>query len=129
MPESKKIVLDTNFLLIPAQFGVDIFAEIERICQFPYKLCIVDKTAQELENILKKQRGKQKEAAKLALSLLKAKNINTLPSAMSSVDDAIVALANKQTIVATQDILLKRRLRDIVGGIITLRQKKYLIIA
>ena len=44
----KKIILDTNFLLIPAQFNVDIFSEIERICDFQYQLCIVDKTLSEL---------------------------------------------------------------------------------
>ena len=128
MPNSKKVILDTNFLLIPGQFGVDIFTEIDRICQFPYTLYIVDKTLQELESILQNQRGKAKEAVKLALGIIKAKNINTLPSANKSVDDAIVDAATEDMIVATQDAALKQRLKDKAGGIITLRQKKYLIL-
>ena len=128
MPGSKKVILDTNFLLIPGQFGVDIFSELDRICRFAYRLYIIDRTSQELENILEKQRGRQKEAAKLALAILKAKNINTLPSAGMDVDDAIVASADMETLVATQDAGLKRRLKG-KCGIITLRQKRYLIIA
>lgn len=127
MPHSKKVVLDTNFLLIPAQFGVDIFTEIDRICQFPYTLYIIDKTLGELEKIMQNQRGRQKEAAKLTLALVRAKNINTLPSATQTVDDAIVAIAADDVIVATQDIALKQRLKNKAGGVITLRQKKYLI--
>ncbi len=129
MPESKKVVLDTNFLLIPGQFRVDIFSELDRVCQGAYQVFILDKTLEELENILRKQRGKHKEAAKLALGLVKAKNINTLPSGKETVDDAIVALADKDTLVATQDMGLKRRLKGKAGGVITLRQKKYLIIS
>ncbi|MBI4149966.1 DNA-binding protein [Candidatus Woesearchaeota archaeon] len=129
MPKSKKVVLDTNFLLIPGQFKVDIFSELDRVCQFAYTLYVLDMTRNELENIIQKQRGKQKEAAKLALALVKAKNINTLPSASKNVDDALVALADKDTFIATQDVVLKRRLKGKVGGIITLRQKKYLIIS
>ncbi len=129
MPQSKKIILDTNFLLIPAQFGVDIFSELDRVCSFVYKLYIVDKTLQELENIISKQRGRQREAAKLAVAIIKAKNINTLPSANEkSVDDTIVALVDRDVLVATQDMALKRRLKHKAGGVIVMRQKKYLII-
>ncbi len=128
MPQSKKVVLDTNFLLIPGQFKVDIFSELDRICHGAYTVFILDKTFQELERILQKQRGRQKEAAKLALAIIRAKNINTLPSGKETVDDAIVTLADKDTLVATQDMALKRRLKGKAGGIITLRQKKYLIV-
>ena len=128
MPQSKKVVLDTNFLLIPGQFKVDIFSELDRICHGTYTVFILDKTLQELERILQKQRGRQKEAAKLALAIIRAKNINTLPSGKETVDDAIVTLADKDTFVATQDMALKRRLKGKAGGIITLRQKKYLIL-
>ena len=46
----QKILLDTNFLLIPAAFNVDIFSEFNRI--FPKnKLFILDKSIGELRNI------------------------------------------------------------------------------
>ena len=55
----KKIILDTNFLLIPSQFNVDIFTEIDRICLFKYKLCVLDETINELNSIIEKQKGKK----------------------------------------------------------------------
>lgn len=128
MPISKKILLDTNFLLIPAQFGVDIFSEIERICHFPYKLCVLDKTVNELEKIEQTQKGKHRERAKLALSLIKNKKINIIPSEKGNyVDDIIVGLINSNYIVATQDKELKKRVEAKKVPIISLRQKKYLI--
>ena len=46
-----KIYLDTNFLLIPAQFKVDIFEEIERLMDKPYDLYVFDKSLKELEDL------------------------------------------------------------------------------
>ena len=34
----KKIILDTNFLITAIKFKVDIFTEINRICDFNYKI-------------------------------------------------------------------------------------------
>ena len=33
-----KVILDTNFLMIPYKFRVDIFSELTRVCNFSYKL-------------------------------------------------------------------------------------------
>lgn len=125
----KKILIDTNFLLIPAQFKVDIFSEIERICIFNYKLFILDKTIEELEGIVRNQKGKNKAAAKLALKLIAIKKITTLKTEKNiHTDTEIINTAKKDFIVATQDQDLKRRLRDKNISMITLRQKKYLIL-
>jgi len=121
----KKIILDTNFLLIPAQFHVDIFSEIDRICDFSYSLNVLDKTLDELNNIVEKQRGKHKRAALLALRLLKAKKVKVIKTKKDKyVDDILVDLAKeKEIIIATQDKELKKQLEK---PIIVLRQKKYL---
>ena len=74
----KRIILDTNFLLIPAQFKVDIFSEIQRIADFKYQLYILDKTITELKKIQKEQRGKHKRAAKLGLDLIKKKKVKII---------------------------------------------------
>lgn len=125
---TQKILLDTNFLLLPAQFNVDIFSEIDRICLFKYQLFILDKTIDELKKIIadKKQKLKNRQAAKLALLLLKEKKVKILKTkADLPVDDIIVGL--KGYIVATQDIGLKRRLKSKKTKLITLRAKKKLI--
>jgi len=125
-----RVIIDTNFLLIPVQFKVDIFTEIDRICNFKYELAIIDKTIDELNSIIENQRGKDKEAAKLALSLLKHKDINIIHTKQSDkiVDDLIVDEAEKgEIVVATNDKELKHRLMARNAQIIVLRQKKHLV--
>ena len=73
MQSVKKIILDTNFLLILEQFKVDIFSEIDRISNFKYKLLVFDRILDELEKIVQSQRRKYGKAAKLALQLIKSK--------------------------------------------------------
>lgn len=126
----KKILLDTNFLLIPAQFKVDIFSEIERICNFNYKLYILDKTIGELGNIIEKQRGKNKDAAKLALKLIKIKKINIIKTWENlTTDNLIIKKADKKEfIVSTQDKFLKKQLKIKNTPLIVLRQKKRLLL-
>jgi uncharacterized protein len=122
-----KIVLDTNFLLIPAQFNVDIFSEIERICDFSHQVCILEQSLDELNKIIVQQTGKNKAAAKLALQLVKQKGLNTIRiSKKDSVDNILANLPEMEYMVATQDIELKRRLKAKNIKIITLRNKKYL---
>lgn len=128
MPGSKKIVLDTNFLLIPGQFGVDIFTELQKVCDFSYKVYIMETTLDELQNILDKGSGKAKQAAKLALDIIKAKDINIMSSDVGYVDRAILDIVDDDTIVATMDSELREKLKKKGVRLITLRQKKYLII-
>ncbi len=122
-----KIILDTNFLLIPAQFKVDIFSELDKLGT--NQLYILDRTLEELTDIVKKQSLKNKKAAKLALSLIKFKKIKIIKTKTTNkTDDLIVEIAKKKkNTVATQDKLLKQKLNENKVKIITLRQKKYLI--
>ena len=122
----KKIILDTNFLLIPIQFRVDIFSEIDRICNFNYKLLIFGKSIDELKNIIKKQSQRHKKAAEFALKLIRLKNIEIIESDEKDVDSLIQENLDKDTIVATQDIELKKELLKKGASVIILRQKKYL---
>ena len=122
----KKIILDTNFLMIPLQFRVDIFSELERICHFNYELCIYEGSADELKNIMKAGSGRDKAAAKLALQLIRTKNIKTIKSDEKYIDLAILNDAGKDSIIATLDIPLKKRLLEKGASVVILRQKKYL---
>lgn len=126
----RKILLDTNFLLAVYQFKVDIFSEIERICRFNYGIFALDKSIDELKNIIEKQRGKHKEAAKIALQLLKIKSIGIIKTASQKhTDEIILEYAKKGYIVATQDKDLKRKLINHGIEVIVLRKKKFLAIA
>ena len=125
----KKIILDTNFLMIPAQFGVDIFSELDRICNFSYELVIVPEVLSELNNMIedKKTSGKNKRAAKLALKLLKKFKVKTIKNRkiFKRADEAIIAIASLNSYVATQDVMLRNKLRH-KSGLIILRKKQHL---
>ncbi len=118
-----KTILDTNFVLIPAQFKVDIYSELAN-----NQLYILDKTIDELKSIIKFQSLKHKKAAKLALSLIKANKVKIIKTNSNlHTDDSILETAKKlKYAVATQDKALKQKLKKNKVKIITLRQKKYL---
>ena len=122
-----KIILDTNFLMAVSQFRVDIFAELERICDFRYKLYIIDKTLDELNKVIENNKGRHGMAAKLALSLIKSKGVSTIKTDKNRiVDDLILDVVNQDFIVATQDMALRSRLKEKKVALISIRQKKYL---
>jgi len=125
----KTVILDTNFLLIPAQFKVDIFSEIDRICPFAYETAVLDKTVDELNKIIKEQKGKNRDAAKLALQLLKKKGLKTIPTAsQESADEILAMMADNGTIIATQDIAVRKAARKKLAKVIFLKNKKHLVI-
>ncbi len=123
---AKKVVLDTNFLLIPAQFKVDIFEELNRRVEGQFELITLKGCLEELEKIKETQTGKNKANAKLTLDIIKTKKLNITDHDQGHIDDIIVDMADKDTIVCTQDKGLKSRLKEKGIRIITLRQKKYL---
>ena len=122
----KKIIIDTNFLMMPFKFRVDIFSEFNRICHFNYKLYIFEQSISELKNIIEKQSGKDKKAAQFALKLIKLKNINVIDSKPQDVDSLILSNLSNDSIIATQDSQLKKELLKKGASVIILRQKKYL---
>lgn len=127
----KRVILDTNFLLIPSQFNVDIFTEIERIADFPHKVYVIDKTIDELNKIKKNknQKTRNRDAAKLGLQLLESKNIEIIKTEDGFADDILVDIADKDNIIATQDSELRKRIKAKNIPLIVLRSKKHLILA
>ena len=126
----KKILLDTNFLLVPYQFGVDIFTQIDRIMHSQYRIFVLDKSVEELKKVIEEQKGKSRDAAKVALELIAIENIAIVKTqGNKKTDDAIIELSSEDDyIVATQDKDLKRRLINHGVGVIVLRQKKILVL-
>ena len=126
------VLLDTNFMMVPSQFRVDIFTELQRLCSFQYKIAVIEETVEELENIIQKQKGKEQKAAELALQLIREKGIQVISSqaktkTLKNADQLILALAEQgNTVVATQDRLLRDQLRAKNIPVIVVRQKNHL---
>ena len=132
------VLLDTNVLLIPGQFGVDIFSELQGICDFPYEVAVLEATVNELRGIMdnKTASAKDRRAARLGLQLINAKNVRVIKverKVFKTTDKAILEFAvagnsseQKSVFVATQDKNLREKLRAKGVGVIILRQKQNL---
>ena len=79
----KTVLLDTNFLTIPEQFKVDIFSEIDKICHFPYELCVLPQIVEELKFLAvdKQTKVADRRAAKVALQLISRKGVKVVAAA------------------------------------------------
>ena len=124
----KRVILDTNFLTIPYQFNIDVFEEIDRVVEGKYELTTLDCVVEELKK-LKKTRGKDAAAAKVALILIKEKNVKVIKTGEKNVDIKIYRMADKNTIVATNDGDLRRRLKNKNVKVLYLRSKKHIVMS
>lgn len=126
----KKIILDTNFLLIPGKFKVDIFSEIDKVVHFNYGLFVVSATITELRKLSssKELGSNDRQNAKMALDMIERKKIKIIDCEEDYADDAIVKVSDEDTIVATADTELKHRLVEKKVPILALKQRKYLIL-
>jgi rRNA-processing protein FCF1 len=118
-----KVLLDTNALMVPEQFGVDIFSEMLRLGYAEHLVPVA--VQRELKYLTKKaDKGLDKTAAKVGLGLAERCKI------ISSEDEADFALENlailENAAVFTNDKELKKRLIRKGITVIYLRQGRYL---
>jgi len=121
----KKIILDTNFLIDCLRFKIDFLEEIQDLIREPFQIFVLSATLKELEKI-SKLKIKESKYAKLALKLVKEKKFLIIETACKNTDKAILELANKDSIIATNDKELRNKLRKKGIKTIYLRAKKYL---
>lgn len=118
------VILDANFLMIPENYGVDIFTELDRILDKKYKVVIPEVVTEELENLKEGGSPSERRAAKVALEL--SSRGEKVPSEEPA-DKEIMRLAQeKNCVVATNDKNLRKKLREKGISTILLRQKTHL---
>ncbi|WP_407409041.1 PIN domain-containing protein [Methanobrevibacter sp.] len=125
--DSKEVVIDTNFFMVPFQFNVDIITELENLLP-SYKLTTPSFVINELKGLKRNNKGKTRLNANLALKLansskIEIKDISLLEN--ETVDDALLRVSE---VLATNDIELKNRAKDKGITVAYLRQKKYIAV-
>ena len=123
--ESKEVVIDTNFFMVPFQFNVDIIDELEKALP-SYKLTTPIFVINELKGLKRNNKGKIRLNADLALKLANSSNIEIKDISLENnetVDDALLRVSE---VLATNDIELKKRARKKGITVAYLRQKKYI---
>lgn len=129
---SRKVILDSNFLLLPLNLKIDIFTEVEKLLATKVEFILVPEVLGEVEKLAGSKKVSISKKAKIALQLantkcvkmdFKEKHLNV------NVDDYIANLAEKYGyIVATADIRLKKKLRDKGIPVIYPRSRKHLVL-
>lgn len=116
----RAVVLDTNALLMPYQFGINLEKELNRllgICRI-----IVPRAAiEEIERLAEKG-GELGRAAQLGLSIVKKRGFRLIES-QSRGDDGILEIALKMdAAIVTNDKELKKKAKELKLPIIYLRE-------
>jgi rRNA-processing protein FCF1 len=123
-----KILFDTNFLMIPLRFGVDVFEESERALNQLPEYYVTRSVLREIEVL--KQGASPSFAKELGFAEKIAERCRVLEvdaEGEETVDESILRIAvEKRLIVGTSDADLKRRLREAGVKVLVLRQKRYL---
>lgn len=120
----QKVLLDTNFFLVPCQLGVNIFSELDRVIQTDYTLIILKPQLEELKKLSKEAKGNDKIAARLGLEL--ARGIRVIESSLNG-DEAIIEFAKRnKCIVCTNDSELRKRLKQQKTSTVFVRGKQKL---
>lgn len=119
-----KVILDTNALMVPEQFGVDIFSELQRL---GYVEAIVPtQVLDELATLKTKgDKGLDKTAASVGLGL--AEQCTIINDISGNADQAVEKLSVRENAaVFTNDKALKKRLSSNGVTVVYLRQGRYL---
>jgi len=112
-------ILDTNALLIPWHFKIDVFEQVDKL---GFEPCTIEPVLRELKALA----GGSFKGAAVALSLSERCEIIDAAEG-SSVDEQLVNTALKyKAAVVTNDKRLKVRLRMQSIRVIQLRNRKYL---
>jgi hypothetical protein len=122
-----KALLDTNFLMIPVEFRVDIISGLMSLGYI--EIFTLDLVVAELEKFSVKG-GKIAKAARVALQIVRNSGVVVLQTKgdLKRVDDEILRLAKtKGYAVCTQDQELLQTAKAAGIRCITLHQKRYLV--
>ncbi|TFF84801.1 nucleotide-binding protein [Candidatus Thorarchaeota archaeon] len=121
-------MLDTNFLTVPARFGVDIFSEAERILDRRLEFVVLRSVVQELERKQAMASRTEVKQFRVALSLVDRCRVEeTEPDDDQSVDDQLLEHTKSiGGVLATNDRDLRDRAVSLGVPVLILRSKKRL---
>ena len=97
--------------------------------QDPHEIVIIEPVLGELELLAKSGKKAEKMIAKVVIELIKRKGLKIKRGFTTDrhVDDLLTELSSGDVLVATQDKGLKQRIQTKGNQIITLRQRKYVV--
>ena len=123
----RRVILDTNFLIDCIRFKIDL-DEIDRLIDEEYKIFIPSTVLRELEK-MSKGKTEAGNIAKIVLKLIGQKEFKIINMKGRNTDESIIKSVEKNDVVGTNDVELKKKLKTLRNKTIYLRAKKYLDIS
>jgi rRNA-processing protein FCF1 len=109
-----KIILDTNFLVYCAKQNIDYIEKIFNLTKGAPNLVVPSQVIDELKKLGETaKKYSDKQAAELAIKLLKANKVKTIIITARNADSAIIK-ASKGNIVATHDLELLKQVEKAI---------------
>ncbi len=122
-----RVMLDSNFLLLLFVLRLDIFTEIENLLQGKVQFIVITPVRKELERLSQRNSELGRKAASALKLTERCVEIDVRLSRSETVDDALIRFAQEdRIIVATSDMALKKKLRDINVPVIYVRDRSRL---
>ena len=128
MSVTLRIIIDSNFLLVPAQLKLDIFEGLMNLLNQNYESIVLSTTIDELRSIVKRGAPKLRKQAEMALKLAEKCSLVSVDRKTGETNDEVIIRVAKQRkwLVATNDSELRKRLRNISIPVVYVRQKSRL---
>jgi len=120
-----KVLLDTNALLMPAQFGIDLYDGLIALLG-DFESITLEEVVGELSG-LARGHGRDAAAARVGLELARRSRIVPSGSSAESVDDRLIEYARREgCIVVTNDRRLRNDLLREGIGVVSMRKERTL---
>ena len=122
--------MDSNAFFIPLQLKMDIKRELEILLEKRFDMILLSPIKEELEGLAKKGSPKIRKKALHALKMANnCRLVKINRDSWTYPDDAILQVAEKYKLpVFTNDVELRKKLRNINVPVIYVRQKSRLVI-
>ena len=122
-----KVLLDSNFLMIPLELHIDVFQEIQNLLGKKVEFILIKPVYDELQTLSMGSSKVGRQAAYALKLAQRCRTMNVEAKARESTDYVIARVAKeKGAIVATLDLELRKRLRNISVPVIYLRERSRL---
>ncbi|MFW9787865.1 MAG: PIN domain-containing protein [Candidatus Thorarchaeota archaeon] len=124
-----QVILDTNFLTVPVQFGVDVFDEAERVLERSVEFVLLQSVIDEIKSKIERARKTESRMFNVALDLSKRCRVVTVDQPLRDlkVDDQLLEHATSVGgVLATNDRELRDKALERGIPVLMLRGKKHL---
>ena len=122
---SKVVALDSNMLLAISQFRIDVFEEAKRMFGRETRFVVPSQVARELAR-LKKRSRKLEKAVRVAQEMMEENRVKVKKVKAENADSALKRMGKRGAVIATNDRVLIRKVKEANGSILFIRKKKLL---